>query len=155
MSHTSQLLPHFGGHAIFDENVAADPEIRAYGEPRRLYGGLKVHPVIDHVGDELSVRQRLVGASHNAESNVIVAVLHKRRNDGMKRALVRGESVRLVGIEHEQGATVLQGKSHSAHRDPRTETGEVALNQRNDIALPVDNRQVGSVARWGTPGVNF
>ena len=47
----------------------------------------------------MRVGQRLVEAAHDAEADVIVALLHEGRNDGVKGALARRERVRVGGIE--------------------------------------------------------
>ena len=67
------------------------------------------------------MRQRLIGAAHDPEAYVLVPTLHKCGNDGVKRTLVWGQRVGVFGIKHEQGAAVLEQKTHAAHRDPGTE----------------------------------
>src|SRR5208337_1641149 len=119
MAPVRKLLAHFGGHAILDFNVAADIEIAAYGEASRLHGGLKIHAIIDHIGHELGMRERLVGAAHDAEPDVVVAPLHEGGNDGVEWALVTGERVWFGGVQQEQGSAILQRKSHASYGDAR------------------------------------
>src|SRR5579863_1707034 len=90
VAHRRQLLAHVGGNAVFDQNFAADAEIAGDGEASDFHGGLQVHSVVDDVGDELGVGERLVGAAHDAESDVVVAVFHEGGNDGVEWAFMRG-----------------------------------------------------------------
>src|SRR5208337_1650039 len=122
MAQVRKLLAHFGGHAILDFNVAADIEIAAYGETSGLHGSLKIHAIIDHIGHELGVREWLVGAAHDAKPDVVVAALHEGRNDGVERALVTGERVRLGRVQHKQGSAILQRESQTSYRDARAKT---------------------------------
>ena len=61
------------------------------GEAWLFERGLDIHSVVDDIGDELRVRLCLVPASHDAEADVHVPLLHKGRDDGVQRALVSGE----------------------------------------------------------------
>ena len=72
-----KLLQGAGGHARFNRDVAAGGV--ALGEARRFQRRLQVHAVIDDIGDELRVRQRLIRAAHDAEADVLVAALHEGR----------------------------------------------------------------------------
>ena len=83
-----------GRHAIFDRNVAAGGI--ALGEARRFQRRLNVHPVIDDIGDELRVRQRLVRPAHDAEADMLIAAFHESRNDGVERPLAAGEHVGML-----------------------------------------------------------
>ena len=104
-------------------NVAADIEIAAYRETSRLHSGLKIHAIIDHIGHELGVCERLVGAAHDAKPDVVVASLHEGRNNGVEWALVTGERVRFSRVvQREQRSAILQRKSHTSHGDARAKT---------------------------------
>ena len=122
MTHIRELLAHFAGHPIFNENLAADIEIAAHREASGLHSGLKIHAVIDYVGNELGVRQRLVGASHDAKPDVVIATLHERRNNGVEWTLVSGERVRFGGIQQEECSAILQEKSHASYGNARAKT---------------------------------
>ena len=122
MTHIRELLAHFAGHPIFHENLAADIEITAHREAGCLHSGLKIHAVIDHIGDELGVRQRLVGAAHDAKPDVVIAALHERRNNGVEGALVSGERVRFGRIQQEECSAILQEKSHASYGNARAKS---------------------------------
>src|SRR5205823_9813994 len=104
---------------------------------------LKIHAVVNHVGDELSVGERLVGAAHDTKSDVVVAVFHESGDDGVEGALARGKRVGFGGIEHEKGTAILQDESHAADRNAGAEAGEVALDKRDDVAVLVDGGEIG------------
>ena len=93
--------------------------------------------------------QRLVRAAHDAESDVVITVFHKGGNNGVEGALARGQSVGFGRIEHEKSSAILQEESHAAHGDTGTEAGEIALAQREDVAIVIDGRQVRGVAAGG------
>ena len=59
--------------------LTSAPSNVALREPARLERLLNVHPVVDDVGDELSVGLRLVEAAHDAEADARVAALHEAR----------------------------------------------------------------------------
>src|SRR6185437_12318686 len=61
------------------------------GEARRLHRGLDVHTVVDHIGDELGMRLRLIEAAHDAEGDPLLTALHEPRNDRVQRTLVAGQ----------------------------------------------------------------
>src|ERR1700727_1756694 len=90
--------------------------------------------------------KRLIQPAHNAEANVLVTMLHKGRNDGMKGTLSSRKRVRRRGIERKQSAAVLQRKSHPQHGYIRAEVVVVALNHGEYIAFAVGNGKVCSVA---------
>src|SRR5277367_4450987 len=70
-----ELAQGVGRDAHFDRDIAAG---RArLGEARGFEGFLDVHSVIDHVGNELRVGHGLDGAAHNAEADVLIALLHE------------------------------------------------------------------------------
>ena len=90
--------------------------------------------------------QGLVGAPHDAESDVVVTVFHEGGDDGVKGALAWGEGVGLGRVEHEKGAAILQDEAHAANGDAGAEAGEIALDQRDDIALPIDSGEISCIA---------
>jgi hypothetical protein len=80
-----------GGTRIRSRHLATAG--RSFREARRFQRFLHVHSVIDDVGNELRVRQRLHRAAHDAEADVLVALFHEGRNDGVEGALAAGENV--------------------------------------------------------------
>src|SRR5215469_15882528 len=74
-------------------------EAGTHRESRRRKCSLDIHAVVHQVGNELSMRQRLIGTSHDAEANVLITLLHKCRNDRVVRAFVSGEYVRVCGAQ--------------------------------------------------------
>jgi len=61
-------------------------------------------------------------------------------DDGVKRPLVRFESVGVLGIEAEQGTSVLQGEPQVRWNDSRTEPVIDALDERHCVSIAVDHR---------------
>ena len=78
--------------ARLDENVAA--ELLRDGETSRLKRRLDVHAVVDNVGYELRMREGLVHATHDAEADVTITLLHEGRDNGVEWALMSVKSVR-------------------------------------------------------------
>src|SRR5271157_6434516 len=89
MPHRGKFLPYFGRHSRLDHDVA--PTLGTDRETGVLQSLLDIHAVVSHVGNELRVGQRLVCASHDPETNVLLSLLHESRNDGVERSLARGE----------------------------------------------------------------
>ena len=76
---------------------------------RRVDRGLHVHAVVDHVGDDVRVAHRLVVRAHHAERHRAAPVAHReRRNDRMHRPLARRDRVRVVRLDHEARAAIVQ-----------------------------------------------
>ena len=68
----AQFFNDFGLDSRFDQQAAADWFGGAGDrEARRFQGGLNIHPVIHNVGDELRVRQRLIGSAHDSEPDCV------------------------------------------------------------------------------------
>ena len=85
MAALGKLLKGLKRHARFDGDVAA--RRRFLREARGFERRLNVHSVVDHVGNELRVRQRLIGSAHDAEPDVHIAALHECGNDGLESGL--------------------------------------------------------------------
>src|SRR5579884_2179290 len=115
MSHAGQFVPYLRADTRLNVYMAASLGVnrKAWGFERLL----DVHPVVRNVRDELRVREWLICPTHDAEADVLVSSLHKRRNDGVKRTLMRRDYVRRVRIKRKQCTSVLQHESHAAHRD--------------------------------------
>src|SRR5258706_2807836 len=97
------------------------------------------------------MRQRLIRAAHDAESDMQVAALHEGRDDGVKRPLAAGENVGMVRLQREPRATVLQQESHAIDGDSGTELRVHALDPTGYVAVLVDDREIGGItADWLT-----
>src|SRR3981081_2493327 len=94
---------------------------------------LDIPSIICDVRHKLRVRKRLIGTSHNSESDVFVAPFHECRNNCVERALVRSQSIRMLGIEHKQSTSILQQKAHAFYGDARAEIVVHTLDQGSDI----------------------
>ena len=75
-----------------------------------LHRSLNVHVVIHHVRNKLRMRQRLIHSAHNPKADVIIPMLHERRNNRVKWPLASGERVRRLRIERKQPSPILQRK---------------------------------------------
>src|ERR1044071_8977340 len=93
-----QSLDDVRTDARFDQNIAADLTA-SHGKARRFQRSLNIHSIVDKVRDKLRVRQRLVGPSHDAKTDMHVTALHERRNNRMEWALAGLESIGVRGIE--------------------------------------------------------
>src|SRR5258708_40321108 len=131
------------GYARFDRHIASCRV--SLGEAWGFERGLNIHPVIDNVRYELGVSQRLIGAAHNAETDVLRTALHQGRNDGVKRPLSARENVRVSRIEREPSTAVLQNKAHALDRNAGAELREHALNPAGDVAVAIDHSQISGV----------
>src|SRR5215469_9685127 len=83
-----------------------------------------------------------------------IALLHERRNDGMERPLAWRQRIWMLRLEIEQAAAVLQCEAIIVHYHARPEMLVQALNQRHDISVAVEGRQINRVPLTvgGTPG---
>ena len=102
--------------------------------------------MVGDVRHELRVRLPLIPATHDAEANLAIPVLHERGNDRMERALARLERVWLPLLQREQATPVLQHETSAWRHEPGPEPAVVALNQRHDVAVLIDHRHVDRVA---------
>src|SRR5581483_12459020 len=76
-----------------------------------------------------------------------LAILERqRRDEGVKRPLAGGKDVRMLGVEAERGAAVLQHDPGSLRDDPAAKGVEQALDQRDDVALAIRRAEVDGVA---------
>ena len=123
----------------------SQPSKRALGEAAGLERLLDGEAVVDDVRHELRVRLALVPAAHDAEADLVVALLHEGRDDGVQRALARRQRVRLVLAQREQAAAVLQHEAGARRHQSRAEAAVVALDERHDVAVLVDDRHVDRV----------
>jgi hypothetical protein len=66
-------LPHFRRHSRLNDEVA--PTLWTDSETGVLRSLLDIHAVVDQVGNELRVGQRLVRSSHDPEANVLLSMI--------------------------------------------------------------------------------
>ena len=138
-------LAHAGRHPILDHHVAAAKG--QLGEARSFQRRLDVHVVVHQVRNELRVRLRLVVAAHDAEADVDVVLLHEGRDDGVQRPFARRKRVGMRRIQFEQRAAILQVEPVFVHHYARSEAQVHALDQRRDVAVAIDHREINRVAR--------
>ena len=148
-----QLLQRMLGHARFDIDITAGSAVLE--KARGLQGLLQAHAVVDVIGHELRMGHGLHRAAHDAEADMLVALFHEGRNDGVERALSTGEHVGMLGIEIETRAAILQHKAHAFHGDARAEAGIYALNPTSDVAVFIHDGEVGCVASDRVAGVHL
>src|SRR5258705_470319 len=137
-----------GVAAIIGGGLAAhvDSVEGALREPRRLERLLNVHAVIDDVGDELGVGLCLIPGAHDAEADTKVALLHEPRDDRVQRTLARCQHVRVVFVEREERAAILQREAGASRHQPAAEPLVDALNERHDVAVAIDCGKIDRVA---------
>ena len=131
------------GHERLDLHVAAGEG--ALREPAGLERLLRRQAEVGDVGHELRVRLRLVPSAHDPEGDPRAVLLHEPRDDRVERPLARRQRVRVVRLEREQRAAVLQHEAGAVRDDAGAEPGVVALDQRHHVAVAIDRRQVDGV----------
>src|SRR5271170_2186604 len=92
------------------------------------------------------MRQRLVHAAHDPKADMLRASLHKAWDDGVKGTLPSHKSIRRFCIQRKQAAAILQDKAPTLHRDRGAKGRIVALNQRKNIALAINDREISRIA---------
>src|SRR5436309_2847876 len=115
--------------AALDQVSAATPAKLV--KSRSFESLLKIHFVIDDVGNKLRLGHRLIPPAHDAEPDMKVPLLHESRNDRMERPLVGSKCVRAARSQRESSGTILQNNAVFAHCHSRTECAGEALDQRN------------------------
>src|SRR2546422_8507947 len=75
---------------------------------------------------------RLVPATHDAEGDAHIALLHHGRDDGVEWPLAGLQCIRGCRIEGEECAAILQGKTRSRRDQSRPEILKVALDERSE-----------------------
>ena len=70
-----------------------------------------------------------------------IVARHQRRDDRVERPLVRFEMVGVVRVEGEKAAAILQGETQIARHQARPEPDVVALNQRDAVAILIDDHR--------------
>ena len=114
----------------------ADPAQRrewriGVGDPARcLDRGLRVEAVVDETGHQLDHRLRLAVAAHRPEGDLgAPAAEEHARHEGVEGPRARRQRVRMLRVEGEVGAAVLEHDPGRATHDPRAEAHVVRLDQ--------------------------
>ena len=74
------------------------------------------------------------------------ALLHEPRNDGVKRTFARRQHVRVLLVEREERPAILQREAGPGRHESAAKALVDALDQRHDVAVAIDRRQVDRVA---------
>src|SRR5260370_1372892 len=77
--------------------------------------------------------QRLVGASHDSESDMFVTAFHKSGNDGMKRTLSAREHIGMIPRKREAPAAIVKNETQALNSDARAEVVGDTLNPTYDV----------------------
>ena len=93
------------------------------------------------------MRLCLVEAAHDAEGDTPVTVLHERGNDGVQRTGSRAKGIWPAQLEGETTAAILQRETDAGRDQAATERSRIALDQRDLVAVTVNNSKIGGVAR--------
>ena len=107
---------------------------------------LDVEIEVGDVRDELRVRLRLIPRAHDPEPDAHAVLLHEPGNDRVERPLSRREHVRVIGVEREQRAAVLKHEAAFPGTDAAAESVVRALDERDDVAVPVDGGKIDRIA---------
>lgn len=92
---------------------------------------------------------RLHEASHDAVAGVqgaVGGVGDHGGDDGVVGPFARGDDVRVVRVEGEAGAAVLEGEARVCGDDAGAEAGEVAVDEGAGVAVAVGDGEVDGVA---------
>ena len=90
-----------------DSMETSQPSAFALREAGRFHCFLQIHPVVDEVRYKLRVRQRLHRASHDPESDMLVAFFHKGRNDGVERPFAARQNIGMMRLQRESASAIL------------------------------------------------
>ena len=136
--------------ARFDVDRKTLSPLPARGIERRL----RIAAEVDEVRDHLKLALWLHEAAHHPEGHQVgVGCAFGRGqhagNDRVVGALAGGDHVRVSGFEGEACAPVLHRDTGLRNHDARSETGVVALDPADAIAIVVGGGQVDGAARSG------
>ena len=93
------------------------------------------------------VAHRLVVRAHHAERHVAAAVAHRqRRDDGVHRALAGRDRVRMIRLDHEARAAIVQHDAGLLGADAGAECAVERVDERHRGAVAVDHREIDRVA---------
>ncbi len=112
-------------------------------KPRLIAGLLNRHPEIDRIHHDLGMALRLKIAPHHAERHHRLAIFgHECRDDRVERTFVRFQAIAMFWIKRKCFAAILHHETDAVRTDRGTESAEVALDQRDHVALAIGGRQI-------------
>src|SRR5207248_8245946 len=82
---------------------------------------------------------------HDPKRHPRIALLRKRRNNRVQRAVPSREGVWRGRIQGEKPPAVVESKSRSRSHDARSEQFVVTLNERHHVSFAIDNREIRRV----------
>lgn len=164
--HLRQLRRRRLGDALLQEHTHIQrlPEIRhprADAHAGRVQRRLRVHLEGQHVQQDLHVALGLHEPAHDAVAGVQATVLRvgdHGGDDGVVGSLPRREAVRVVGLQLEVAAAVLEREAAAGGDDAAAEAGVVAVDEGGGVAVFVGNAEVDrvgvvvgrrTVVQWG------
>src|SRR5262249_30580045 len=97
--------------------------------------------------DKVSVAHGLEVRTHDAECEFASAVAHpERRNDGIHRSLGRADRIRMIGVDHEAGAPIVQQDPALFRCDPGAEFAEQRIDEGYRHAIAINHREIDRIA---------
>ena len=130
----------------FERQLAA----LAVAPPRLVERALERHLVVDEVRNHLDVALRLHVPAHHAERGPVVLVEpDDARDERVERPLAGFEAVRVIGVQREGRAPVLERDARVARDQPGAEAGEPRVDVRDDVALVVGDGEEDGVGVLG------
>jgi hypothetical protein len=153
MSHLPQLAHDLLTNPLFQINShiqhrALVRHARSDTDARRVKRGLRMHLESQHVKQDLDVALGLHEAAHDAVDTVqrtVVDIRYHSRDDGMIRSLIRRQHIRVVSLEFEIRATVLQREAAALRDDAGAETGVIAVNEGDAVSVAICDSEVDRV----------
>src|SRR5688572_803751 len=139
----AKFLERRFGNQWFDTDIATFE--RRLREPAGFKRLLNRQAEVCDVCDELGVRLGLIEPAHNAEAYPVTILLHEARNDCVQGALTRGQRVGVIGLQGEERAAIVQGKTRTLRYERCAEAHVDTLDQRRNVAFAVDCAEIDSV----------
>mmetsp|Transcript_20804 Transcript_20804/g.33831 ORF Transcript_20804/g.33831 Transcript_20804/m.33831 type:complete len:283 (-) Transcript_20804:155-1003(-) len=149
---------HFGNRrgveTVLEEYGAV---LRAIGDAESgcVDGGLRIHPIRQHIHHQLQMTLRLHEPSHITQRRVQlirIGVRHQRRNDGVIGTLGRREGVRMCRIKGEPRSSILEGEAAVFGGEAGAKAHEVAINKAHGIPIAVHHLKAHrTTSRSGFP----
>lgn len=154
MAQLSQSLNGLRRHRLLNahrpvQRLAGLGEARADAYSRRIQRLLRVQFADNLAQQDLDVSLRLHEAAHDAKGRVQRAVLEVGRHgwdDGVIWPLSGLQLVRVVGVEREVCAAVLEGEAAALGDDARAEAAVVGVDEGGGVAVRVGHGEVDGVA---------
>ena len=79
------------------------------------------------------------------ESPHLVAAGRHARDYRMVGPLVRGQGIRVLGVQREESAPIVQRNPRTRHHQPCPEALVKAVDERAGVPVPINHRQVGRI----------